>query len=187
MTTPQKGNSGASVRGGPAPKSGQAMTKPPHAMCVRPTGHIAPNNAIITRRAMAAAQKKMQRAMLQDAVKNGGKTARKLGSTAAQAVKTVGRGVASAVSSILTTGSGTVVLVLILTVLLVAAIVAFPFGILFPTRAARQALCRSLLRWHRSIMISTSGWRLCKRQMIMILFLLTDKPPIGSRCWRCSR
>ena len=72
MATPQKGNSGAAVRGSPAPKSGQVMTKAPRAMRVRPTGHAAPNNALITRRARAAAQRKAQRAMLQDAAKNGG-------------------------------------------------------------------------------------------------------------------
>ena len=131
MATPQKGNSGASAKGSPAPKSGQAMTKAPRAMRVRPTGHAAPSNAIITRRARAMAQRKAQRTMLQDAAKNGGKTARKLGGTATKAVKTVGRSVASAVSSLLTAGSGAVVLVLLLTVILVAAIVASPFGILF--------------------------------------------------------
>ena len=138
MATPQKGNSGASAKGSPAPKSGQAMTKATRTMRVRPTGHTAPNNAIITRRARAATQRKAQRAMLQDAAKNGGRAARKLGGTAAQAVKTVGRGVASAVSSLLTAGSGAVVLVLLLTVILVAAVVASPFGILF-SNESREA------------------------------------------------
>ena len=50
MTTPQKGNSGVSAKGSPAPKSGQAMTKATRAMRVRPTDHAMPNNAIITRR-----------------------------------------------------------------------------------------------------------------------------------------
>ena len=58
---PQKGNSGASVKGGPAPKSGQVMTKVTRTMRVRPTDHATPNNAIITRRARAAAQRKAQR------------------------------------------------------------------------------------------------------------------------------
>ena len=138
MATPQKGGQSTSGKGSPAPKSGQAMTKPPRAMRVRPTGHAAPNNAIITRRARAAAQRKAQRAMLQNAAKNGGKTARKLGGSAVQAIKTVGRGVASAVNSILTAGSGAVVLVLLLTVILVAAIVASPFGILF-SNESREA------------------------------------------------
>ena len=138
MTTPQKGNQGAAVRGRPAPKSGQVMTKAPRAMSVRSTGHTAPNNAIITRRAKAAAQRKAQRAMLQDAAKNGGKTAKKLGGTAVQAVKAMGRGVASAVSSLLTAGGGAVVLVLLLTVILIAAIVASPFGILF-SNESREA------------------------------------------------
>ena len=131
MTTPQKGNSGVSAKGSPGPKSGQAMTKATRTMRVRPTDHAAPNNAIITHRARAAAQRKAQRAMLQDSVKNGGNATKKLGGTAVQAIKAVGRGVASAVSSLLTAGGGAVVLVLLLTVILVAAIVASPFGILF--------------------------------------------------------
>ena len=130
-TLPHKSNQGASVKGGPAPKSGQAMTKVTRTMRVRPTDHAAPNNAIITRRARATAQRKAQRAMLQDSVKNGGNAAKKLSGTAVQAIKAVGRGVASAVSSLLTAGGGAVVLVLFLTVILVAAIVASPFGILF--------------------------------------------------------
>ena len=138
MTTPQKGNSGASAKGSPAPKSGQAMTKATRTMRVRPTDHAAPNNAIITHRARAAAQRKAQRAMLQDSVKNGGNAAKKLGGTAVQAIKVVGRGVASAVSSILSAGGGAVVLVLFLTVILVAAIVASPFGILF-SNESREA------------------------------------------------
>ena len=135
---PHKSNQGASVKGGPAPKSGQAMTKSTRTMRVRPTDHAAPNNAIITHRARAAAQRKAQRAMLQDSVKNGGNAAKKLSGTAVQAIKAVGRGVASAVSSILSAGGGAVVLVLILTVILVAAIVASPFGILF-SNESREA------------------------------------------------
>ena len=138
MTTPQKGNSGVSAKGSPAPKNGQAMTKATRTMRVRPTDHAAPNNAIITHRARAAAQRKAQRAMLQDSVKNGGNAAKKLGGTAVQAIKVVGRGVASAVSSILSAGGGAVVLVLLLTVILVAAIVASPFGILF-SNESREA------------------------------------------------
>ena len=138
MTTLQKGNSGVSAKGSPAPKSGQAMTKATRTMRVRPTDHAAPNNAIITHRARAAAQRKAQRTMLQDSVKNGGNAAKKLGGTAVQAIKAVGRGVASAVSSILSAGGGAVVLVLILTVILVAAIVASPFGILF-SNESREA------------------------------------------------
>ena len=137
MTTPQKGNSGASAKGSPAPKSGQAMTTATRTMRVRPTDHAAPNNAIITRRARAA-QRKAQRAMLQDSVENGGNAAKKLSGTAVQAIKAMGRGVASAVSSILSAGSGAVVLVLFLTVILVAAIVASPFGILF-SNESREA------------------------------------------------
>ena len=135
---PQKSNQGASVKGGPAPKSRQAMTKAARIMRVRPTDHAAPNNAIITHRTRAAAQRKAQRAMLQDSVKNGGNAAKKLSGTAVQAIKAVGRGVASAVSSILSAGGGAVVLVLLLTVILVAAIVASPFGILF-SNESREA------------------------------------------------
>lgn len=134
MTTPQKGNSGASAKGGPAPKSGQAMTKATRIMRVRPTDHAAPNNAIITHRARATAQRKM----LQKSAQSGGRASKKLGSVAVQAVKGIGKGVASAVSSILSAGGGAVVLVLILTVILVAAIVASPFGILF-SNESREA------------------------------------------------
>ena len=138
MTTPQKGNSGASAKGGPAPKSRQAMTKATRTMRVRPTDHAAPNNAIITHRARAAAQRKTQRKMLQESAQSGGKASKKLGSVAVQAVKEIGKGVASAVSSILSAGGGAVVLMLILTVILVAAIVASPFGILF-SNESREA------------------------------------------------
>ena len=138
MTTPQKGNSGASAKGSPAPKSGQAMTKATRTMRVRPTDHAAPNNAIITRRTRAAAQRKTQRKMLQESAQSGGRASKKLGSVAVQAVKEIGKGVASAVSSILSAGGGAVVLVLFLTVILVAAIVASPFGILF-SNESREA------------------------------------------------
>ena len=133
-----KSNQGASVKGGPAPKSKQAMTKAARTMRVRPTDHAAPNNAIITRRARAAAQRKARRAMLQESAQSGGRASKKLGSVAVQAVKEIGKGVASAVSSILSAGGGAVVLVLILTVILVVAIVASPFGILF-SNESREA------------------------------------------------
>ena len=135
---PHKSNQGASVKGGPAPKSGQVMTKVTRTMRVRPTDHAAPNNAIITHRARAAAQRKAQRKMLQESAQSGGRASKKLGSVAVQAVKGIGKGVASAVSSILSAGGGAVVLVLILTVILVAAIVASPFGILF-SNESREA------------------------------------------------
>ena len=135
MTTPQKGNSGASAKGSPAPKSGQAMTKAARIMRVRPTDHAAPNNAIITHRTRAAAQRKAQQTMLQTSAKNGGRGAKKMGGAMVQAVQTIGRGIASAASSIVAAGGGTVVLVLLLTVILVAAIVASPFGILFPNES----------------------------------------------------
>ena len=138
MTTPQKGYSGASAKGSPGPKSGQAMTKAMRTMRVRPTDHAAPNNAIITHRARAAAQRKAQRKMLQDSAQSGRRASKKLGSAAVQAVKEIGKGVASAVSSILTAGGGAVVLVLLLAVILVAAIVASPFGILF-SNESREA------------------------------------------------
>ena len=133
-----KSNSGASLKGGPAPKSGQAMTTATRTMRVRPTDHAAPNNAIITHRARAAAQRKAQRKMLQESAQSGGRASKKLGSVAVQAVKEIGKGVASAVSSILSAGGGAVVLVLLLMVILVAAIVASPFGILF-SNESREA------------------------------------------------
>lgn len=133
-----KSNSGASLKGGPAPKSGQAMTTATRTMRVRPTDHAAPNNAIITHRARAAAQRKAQRKMLQESAQSGGRASKKLGSVAVQAVKEIGKGVASAVSSILSAGGGAVVLVLLLTVILVSAIVASPFGILF-SNESREA------------------------------------------------
>ena len=138
MTTPQKGNSGVSAKGSPGPKSGQAMTKATRTMRVRPTDHVAPNNAIITRRARAAAQRKAQQTMLQTSAKNGGSGAKKMGGAMVQAVQTIGRGIASAASSIVAAGGGAVVLVLLLTVILVAAIVASPFGILF-SNESREA------------------------------------------------
>lgn len=138
MTTPQKGNSGASAKGSPAPKSRQAMTKATRTMRVRPTDHAAPNNAIITHRARAAAQRKAQQTMLQTSAKNGGRGAKKMGGAMVQAVQTIGRGIASAASSIVAAGGGAVVLVLLLTVILVAAIVASPFGILF-SNESREA------------------------------------------------
>ena len=138
MTTPQKGNSGASAKGSPAPKSGQVMTKATRTMRVRPTDHAAPNNAIITHRARAAAQRKAQQTMLQTSAKNGGSGAKKMGGAMVQAAQTIGRGIASAASSIVSAGGGAVVLVLLLTVILVAAIVASPFGILF-SNESREA------------------------------------------------
>ena len=137
-TPPHKSNQGASLKGGPAPKSGQVMTKVTRTMRVRPTDHATPNNAIITRRTRAAAQRKAQQTMLQTSAKNGGRGAKKMGGAMVQAVQTIGRGIASAASSIVAAGGGTVVLVLLLTVILVAAIVASPFGILF-SNESREA------------------------------------------------
>ena len=139
-TPPQKGNQGASAKGRPAPKSGQAMTKATRTMRVRPTDHAAPNNAIITRRARAAAQRKAQQTMLQTSAKNGGRGAKKMGGAMVQAVQTIGRGIASAASSIVAAGGGAVVLVLLLTVILVAAIVASPFGILFSNESRESGV-----------------------------------------------
>ena len=135
---PHKSNQGASVKGGPAPKSGQPSPKAPRTMRVRPTDHAAPNNAIITRRARAVAQQKVRQVMLQTSAKNGGRGAKKMGGAMVQAVQTIGRGIASAASSIVAAGGGAVVLVLLLTVILVAAIVASPFGILF-SNESREA------------------------------------------------
>ena len=73
---PHKSNQGASVKGGPAPKSGQVMTKATRIMRVRPTDHAVPNNAIIMRRARAAAQRKAQRKMLQESAQSGGRASK---------------------------------------------------------------------------------------------------------------
>lgn len=137
-TPPHKSNQGASVKGSPGPKSGQVMAKATRIMRVRPTDHAAPNNAIITHRARAAAQRKAQQTMLQTSAKSGGSGAKKMGGAMVQAVQTIGRGIASAASSIVAAGGGAVVLVLFLTVILVAAIVASPFGILF-SNESREA------------------------------------------------
>lgn len=138
MSTPQSTHSDASGKGDLSPKRGRPLAKTPRTMRVRQTSRIAPRDATITRRARTAAQRKAQRKMLQRSAQSGRKSAKKLGGTAVQAVKAVGRGVASAVGSILTAGGGAVVLVLLLTVILVAAIVASPFGILF-SNESREA------------------------------------------------
>lgn len=135
---PHKSNQGASVKGAPAPKSGQPSPKAPRTMRIRRTSHTASSDTIITRRARAAAQRKAQQTMLQTSAKNGGSGAKKMGGAMVQAVQTIGRGIASAASSIVAAGGGTVVLVLLLTVILVAAIVASPFGILF-SNESREA------------------------------------------------
>ena len=140
MTPPPRTSiPGTAAKNGSMPKHRQSAFK-----AVRRTAHT-PSNAksahpiqSIAQRAQAAAQRKAQRAMLQDSVKNGGNAAKKLGGTAVQAIKVMGRGVASAVSSILSAGGGAVVLVLLMTVILVAAIVASPFGILF-SNESREA------------------------------------------------
>ena len=133
-----KSNQGASVKGGPVPKSGQPSPKAPRAMHMRRTSHTASSDTIITRRARAAAQRKVRQTMLQTSANNGGKGAKKMGGAMVQAVQTIGRGIASAASSIVAAGGGAVVLVLLLTVILVAAIVASPFGILF-SNESREA------------------------------------------------
>lgn len=135
---PQKGNSEVSAKGSPAPKSRQSMTKATRTMRVRRTSHTASSDTIITRRTRAAAQRKAQQTMLQTSAKNGGRGAKKMGGAMVQAVQTIGRGIASAASSIVAAGGGAVVLVLILTGILVAAIVAAPFGILF-SNESREA------------------------------------------------
>ena len=131
---PHKSNQGASVKGAPAPKSGQPSPKAPRTMRIRRTSHTASSDTIITRRTRAAAQQ----TMLQTSAKNGGSGAKKMGGAMVQAVQTIGRGIASAASSIVAAGGGAVVLVLLLTVILVAAIVASPFGILF-SNESREA------------------------------------------------
>ena len=140
MTPPPRTSiPGTTAKNGSMPKHRQSAFK-----AVRRTAHT-PSNAesaqpmqSIAQRAQAAAQRKAQRKMLQESAQSGGRASKKLGSVAVQAVKGIGKGVASAVSSILSAGGGAVVLVLILTVILVAAIVASPFGILF-SNESREA------------------------------------------------
>ena len=138
MATPQKGNQGASIKSDLGPKNGRSLAGAPRTMRVRQATHTTRSETIIARQTLAAAQRKAQRAMLRDATKDNGNTAKKLSRTAVQAVKTVGKGVVSAGNSILTAGGGAAVLVLLLMVILVAAIVASPFGILF-SNESREA------------------------------------------------
>lgn len=130
---------GTAAKNGSMPKRRQSAFK-----AVRRTAH-SPSTAesaqpmqSLTQRAQAAAQRKAQRKMLQESAQSGRRASKRLGSAAVQAVKEIGKGVASAVSSILSAGGGAVVLVLLMTVILVAAIVASPFGILF-SNESREA------------------------------------------------
>ena len=130
---------GTAAKNGSMPKRRQSAFK-----AVRRTAH-SPSTAesaqpmqSLTQRAQAAAQRKAQRKTLQESAQSGGRASKKLGSAAVQTVKEIGKGVASAVSAILSAGGGAVVLVLLLTVILVAAIVASPFGILF-SNESREA------------------------------------------------
>lgn len=140
MTPPSRTSiPGTAAKNGSMPKRRQSAFK-----AVRRTAH-SPSTAesaqpmqSLTQRAQAAAQRKAQRKMLQESAQSGRRASKRLGSAAVQAVKEIGKGVASAVSSILSAGGGAVVLVLILTVILVAAIVASPFGILF-SNESREA------------------------------------------------
>ena len=140
MTPPPRTSiPGTAAKNGSMPKRRQSAFK-----AVRRTAHT-PSNAELaqpmqrlTQRAQAAAQRKAQRKMLQESAQSGRRASKRLGSAAVQAVKEIGKGVASAVSSILSAGGGAVVLVLFLTVILVAAIVASPFGILF-SNESREA------------------------------------------------
>ena len=140
MTPPPRTSiPGTAAKNGSMPKRRQSAFK-----AVRRTAH-SPSTAesaqpmqSLTQRAQAAAQRKAQRKTLQESAQSGGRASKKLGSAAVQTVKEIGKGVASAVSSILSAGGGAVVLVLLLTVILVAAIVASPFGILF-SNESREA------------------------------------------------
>ena len=127
------------AKNGPVPKGRQTafkvMRRTAHTSLSADAVHPMPNIAQYIR---AAARRKAQRRMLQESAQSGRRASKKLGSAAVQAVKEIGKGVASAVSSILSAGGGAVVLVLLLTVILVAAIVASPFGILF-SNESREA------------------------------------------------
>lgn len=140
MTPPPRTSiPGTAAKNGSMPKRRQSAFK-----AVRRTAH-SPSTAgsaqpmqSLAQRAQAAAQRKAQRKMLQESAQSGGRASKKIGSAAVQAVKEIGKGVVSAVSSFLSAGGGAVVLVLFLTVILVAAIVASPFGILF-SNESREA------------------------------------------------
>ena len=130
--------SGAAKQQGSPPKSGGIPRKDGvHAPKSRAFRKVQPAQSVM-QKAKSEAQRKAQRKMLQESAQSGGRASKKLGSVAVQAVKEIGKGVASAVSSILSAGGGAVVLVLFLTVILVAAIVASPFGILF-SNESREA------------------------------------------------
>ena len=130
---------GTAAKNGSMPKRRQSAFKTAHRTAHTPsTAESAQPMQSLAQRAQAAAQRKAQRKMLQESAQSGRRASKKLGSAAVQAVKEIGKGVASAVSSILSAGGGAVVLVLLLTVILVAAIVASPFGILF-SNESREA------------------------------------------------
>ena len=132
MTPPPRTSiPGTAAKNGSMPKHRHSAFKTAHRAATPSNADSVQPMQSLTQRAQAAAQRKAQRKMLQKSTQSGGRASKKLGSVAVQAVKEIGKGVASAVSSILSAGGGAVVLVLLLTVILVAAIVASPFGILF--------------------------------------------------------
>ena len=140
MTPPPRTSiPGTAAKNGSMPKRRQSAFKTAHRAAHTPStaDSVQPMQSL-TQRAQAAAQRKAQRKMLQESAQSGGRASKKLGSAAVQAVKEIGKGVVSAVSSILSAGGGAVVLVLFLTVILVAAIIASPFGILF-SNESREA------------------------------------------------
>ena len=140
MTPPPRTSiPGTAAKNGSMPKRRQSAFKTAHRTAHTPSNaESAQPMQSIAQRAQAAAQRKAQRKMLQESAQSGRRVSKKLGSAAVQTVKEIGKGVASAVSSILSAGGGAVVLVLFLTVILVAAIVASPFGILF-SNESREA------------------------------------------------
>ena len=140
MTPPPRTSiPGTTAKNGSMPKRRQSAFKTAHRTAHTPSNaESAQPMQSIAQRAQAAAQRKAQRKMLQESAQSGRRASKRLGCAAVQAVKEIGKGVASAVSSILSAGGGAVVLVLFLTVILVAAIVASPFGILF-SNESREA------------------------------------------------
>ena len=141
----------------------------------------------VMQKAKSAAQRRMQRKILQKSAQSGGKTAKKLSGTATQAAKVIGKSVASAASSILTAGGGAVVLVLLLTVILVAAIVASPFGILF-SNESREAGVVPI-----SAAVAQVNYDFNERLEALQTaddydsISVTGQPADWIRCWRCSR
>ena len=85
IAAPPKSNQGFSVKAGLSPKSRQPLASFSRTMRTWQVSHTVPPEAIITRRAQAAAQRRARQAALQDVVKNGGDATKRLGGAAVRA------------------------------------------------------------------------------------------------------